>query len=726
MVDSSKSSSRPSGRRNFTLAVLLLTTPPSALLAACGDDDKPDPVLLNVDPEPPGGGHCSFGGHVISYGADRDRDGVLDGDEVSGRLTVCGNGVARLDPPGSALPTDTSSSTSSSGAGGAAGATGSAGEASSGSGGVGPDISSGEVLVRIDRVPPGKSCEYGGRHVQVGRDDDADGQLSEPEVSHSELLCYARGVTPSAGLASDLVNVPLTHESAYIPPPCYTKTEDDDGTVHNPCYTCHTRGDAPNFTQDDDLQLWFSFPAPARNNPWQNLFVDREEATAAQSDEEILAYVRQSNYFDAFDIRLSRVLANVPSGWDVNGNGRWDGFVPDCEFAFDERGFDRLPDGRYSGWRAFAYDLFPGTFWPTNGSTDDVLIRLAPAFRNDEQGRFDIAVYQLNLAIVEALIKRRDVAIPETDENLYGVDLDGDGELGSTALVKYDWQPREGRDMSYVGQARLEQQSGQQYLAAGLFPLGTEFLHSVRYIDLRQGAVALAPRMKELRYARKVYWRTYAQLNEAASAEIKEKYDFPDRLHKIPGDVEAGVNTGKGWRYQGFIEDADGELRPQTYEELLFCAGCHSGLGVTTDGIFSFPRKFDATAHQQGWYHWTQHGLADHDEPKWRDGQTWEYTSYLEHNGAGDELRQNEDVLQLFFDADGRLSPERTQLLHDDVTLLIMPSASRAIELDKAYRTIVREQSFVRGREATLEPAENVHRSVPAGLATGVSEPLLP
>ena len=50
-------------------------------------------------------------------------------------------------------------------------------------------------------------------------------------------------------------------------------------------------------------------------------------------------------------------------------------------FDFDDEGFDHAPDGTPTGWRAFAYMPLPSTFWPANGSTDDVLIRLPEAYR---------------------------------------------------------------------------------------------------------------------------------------------------------------------------------------------------------------------------------------------------------------------------------------------------------------------------------------------------------
>ncbi len=68
---------------------------------------------------------------------------------------------------------------------------------------------------------------------------------------------------------------------------------------------------------------------------------------------------------------------------------KWSGYTPDCYFNFDDEGFDREYNGTYTGWRAFAYYPFLGTFWPTNGSTDDVLIRLSDSFRKKAGGEED-------------------------------------------------------------------------------------------------------------------------------------------------------------------------------------------------------------------------------------------------------------------------------------------------------------------------------------------------
>ena len=117
----------------------------------------------------------------------------------------------------------------------------------------------------------------------------------------------------------------------------------------------------------------------------------------ALTDSSILEYVRESNYFSQEgNITLAMELPN-----------EWKGYRPDCYFNFDEEGLDQDKEGGYTGWRAFRYYPVLGTFWPTNGSTDDVLIRLDTLFTQDENNTFDKEVYRLNLAIVEALVKQK-------------------------------------------------------------------------------------------------------------------------------------------------------------------------------------------------------------------------------------------------------------------------------------------------------------------------------
>src|SRR5262249_7020872 len=153
----------------------------------------------------------------------------------------------------------------------------------------------------------------------------------------------------------------------------------------------------PNFVDDADLQLAFTLPGASVANAWRNVFSPPVTRAPRATDAEVLAHVRGSNYFDdAGGITLLRRLAALPKSWDGDGDGRWTGYKPDAWFRFDEHGYDHAPGGQPTGWRAFAYAPFLG-FFPTNGSTDDVLIRLDPALQQDTSGRPDPTIYEINL-----------------------------------------------------------------------------------------------------------------------------------------------------------------------------------------------------------------------------------------------------------------------------------------------------------------------------------------
>ncbi|WP_339065540.1 hypothetical protein [Teredinibacter turnerae] len=559
-----------------------------------------------------------------------------------------------------------------------------------------------------------------------GNDDgDADKTRSNPTpIAQTTPSPEPNGSDDHSKVVTDtlLLNTLVKHnEGAFIPAQCYTKTRASNGEVHNPCYACHQPEREPNYLDDGDLQLEYGFRPVTQENKWTNLFKDRSADVAAISDEEITHWVRTSNYFDSKGkIILAEKMADVPANWDFTRDNTWNGFTPDCYYNFDDEGFDRAPSGERTGWRAFAYTPFLGTFWPTNGSTDDVLIRLAPALRQNGEGIADDNIYKLNFAVVEAMIKRANIAIPATEEALYGVDLNRNGTLDVAEEVVYDWKPLEGRRMEYVGKARDLLQAGDLHIAAGLYPEGTEFLHTVRYIDVDDsGEIKLAPRMKELRYTIKASWNNYSQLRNAALSEVKEADTFPERLRSVKGNPEIGLGNGVGWVYQGFIEDKHGDLRPQSYEETVACVGCHSGIGATDDSSFAFPRRVASSYPQAGWSHWSQRGLAGIMEPQWADG-TWEYTEYLKQNKSANEFRTNNEVIAKFFDAEGELIPAKITALHGNIGELLLPSPERALELNKAYKVIVDEQSFIYGRDAHIAPLDNVWQNVPEGELTGV------
>jgi hypothetical protein len=516
-------------------------------------------------------------------------------------------------------------------------------------------------------------------------------------------------------LTGDISNNPV----AYIPPQCYTRPTTDEKT-YNPCYVCHTSSKEPNFLNDIDVQLNYNFPETGLTNNWLNVFKDRSQKISALSDEKITRYVKQDNYFsENGGIILAAKLKNPPIEWDRNKNGLWDGYKPDVYFSFNAQGFDQAPNGAFTGWRAFAYYPFPGTFMPTNGSTDDVMVRLPEVFRQLEAGQYDEKTYIVNLAIIEALMKEKDVIIDWVDERIFGVDLDKNGELTETNVIKYDWAPLEGRNMSYVGQAKLALESGKVHLAKRLYPEGTEFIHSVRYLEVTDQGIKMAARMKELRYSRKNSWRSYHQLRTIVDNEVKERHDFPDRTKVVTGDMETGLNIAQGWTYQGFIEDDIGELRPQTHEETYFCTGCHGYIGASNDTTISFSRKLGHNAFQNGWYHWQDKGLENTPDPLREDGRG-EYEYYLSQNPTGNEYRNNLEVVSKFFNENGTKKKKAFELLSNDITYLLMPTAERAMALNKAYKIIVEEQSYHLGRDPIIKPLNTVRHSVEIEEETGI------
>jgi hypothetical protein len=278
--------------------------------------------------------------------------------------------------------------------------------------------------------------------------------------------------------------------------------------------------------------------------------------------------------------------------------------------------------------------------------------------------------------------------------------------------------------MRWVGRAGRAQAAGRAPIAVGLFPEGTELLHSLRYFDVGpDGRVAMAARMKELRYARKARFLGWRDLKMLADREEVERNESA-AARTIVWKGDRGVANGAGWLLQGFIEAADGRLRPQSHEETAACAGCHGHVGATTDSTFSFARKLGADSPARGWFHVTQRDLSGVPEPKRRDG-SWEYSLYLAQARAGDGLRANDEIRATFFDGDGRLRADRIAALHTDVARLLYPSAARALALDRATRAIVRAQTFTGGREPVLGPAAHLYARAPIGAKTAAAVALV-
>ena len=79
--------------------------------------------------------------------------------------------------------------------------------------------------------------------------------------------------------------------------------------------------------------------------------------------------------------------------------------------------------------------------------------------------------------------------------------------------------------------------------------------------------------------------------------------------------------------------------------------------------------------------------------------------------GGGDEFRQNTEMLDRWFKENGDVDLDKVSKA-ESVYDLITPSSRRALDLNKAYLTIVKEQSFIFGRDATITAAKNVLQRV--------------
>ncbi|WP_229680958.1 hypothetical protein [Alteromonas lipolytica] len=469
----------------------------------------------------------------------------------------------------------------------------------------------------------------------------------------------------------------LEHNEIYnpesvIPPQCYTKT---NGT-NNPCYACHQSYDKnenrPNQMGDGTLQGNYEFSDVGLTNSWKNLFVDRRELIADISDEAILAYINQDNYSPAL-----KEQGGLPQAMHLAQ-------LSQPSDAFGEYGIAN--DG--SGWVAYNYKPFPSTFWPTNGSTGDAMIRLPAPFQQRD-GQYSQDIYLANLTLVEMALKDVDqLAVPALNEMEIGQDINGDGELTANVQTMQ-------RQRYYVGDARSIELSFQ------LYPQGTELLHTVRYIGVDDdGRIFNAPRMKEVRYMQKALFRSKESLASAYYAEAKDK-----AFEKLPQtrylNEEKGIDNGFGWTLNAYIEDATGALRPQHEQELAFCNGCHKTVGATFDQTFSFARKVPGAA---GWGYINLHDIADVPNINEQDG---EFLTYMKRVGGGDEFRQNAEMLARWFNEDGNVDEDKVRQA-GSVYELITPSPERALALNKAYQTIVKEQSYLFGRDATITEAKNV------------------
>jgi len=478
------------------------------------------------------------------------------------------------------------------------------------------------------------------------------------------------------------------NREAPVPPQCYTRHE----AKHNPCYVCHqnSKPGFENLQRDHELQSNYDFSDLGFTNQWTNLFEDRRERIDGISDEEITMWIRQDNYSElAPRLRDAGFAGWIPDLANLEQAGD----------AFDHRGLAK--DG--SHWIAFNYKPFPSTFWPTNGATDDVMIRLPNAFRTTDGGEASFDVYAANLALLETGVKNIDAvtSFPIDERVIGGVDLDGNGELGTATRVL--------RRSHFVGAA------SDRIVLQTMYPQGTEFLHTVRYIDVDEhGMIVPSTRMKEVRYMKRLGDRNRADAAYHYLDEMLDKEEGKLPRHRVHRE-ERGLESETGWFVSGFIEGHDGRLRANTFDETLFCMGCHNSVGATIDKTFSFARKIDG---REGWGYLDLVGMPD--VPS-MGSQRGEIVEYLERVGGGSEFRNNDEMRQRFFTEDGTVNHDAVAEAKD-VYDLITPSPERAMKLNKAYRVIVEDQDYVYGRDPLLAPPANVYDRIDPDTAPTLPE----
>ncbi len=408
----------------------------------------------------------------------------------------------------------------------------------------------------------------------------------------------ATGPAARASFKGEYIS-PLTFANPYshIPAQCHIETS---GGTQNACQFCHTNGAyvaglGNNFPQAGaeprlgNLQLDYSFTphSPvallASINYWENtLFPEKLRAALALTGDDpatwnLLAWIREDNWSATYAQR-----GGDPRDWDGGAEGRMRMFpgLDPADLPAQADGFVRSAKptnivfndavGGNTGWRAVNFMPY-GIFTPMTGSVSGIYIRLPQAFMQDASGKFDLAVYQRNLDLVERAIQDR--LLPS--------------------------------DTHYVGKA------ADVAVERGSYPVGTEFAHPLHYVDVaadgRDRAVSPFPgtrarRVKEVRYMYK--WKPFRHA-DFRPAEKEEG------LPIYGNNTQGWIDNGVGWYLAGYIEDANGVLRPQTVEELAQCLGCHSGVvrteagtqmtsgtGNTIDSTWALPRKFPGEA---GW-----------------------------------------------------------------------------------------------------------------------------
>lgn len=533
----------------------------------------------------------------------------------------------------------------------------------------------------------------------------------------------------------------LRNPYAHIPAQCYLETS---GGTQNPCLYCHSNGvfkqqlgnNSPQAGYEPlvgDLQQEYAFAAVryplVKNgsiNPWENtLFPEKLAESVRQlnldpSVWDIQAYVREDNWTAAYQQRPGNSLH-----WDSGIEHPFRLFpgLDPADLPADDDGFVRsdraehgfFNDGRgyITGWRAINFMPY-GIFTPNSGSVSGIYLRLPIQFMQNDAGNYDLAVYQANLDLLARAIQDR--LKTDDSKNYFG------------AAASYPVQ-------------------------RGLYPIGTEFAHPLHYVDMAADGQRLeispfpgtrARRVKEIRYMYK-----YKAFSPNAVPPGEKDEGAPIYASRTQGWIDNGV----GWYLAGYIEDAQGKLRPQTPNELLQCVGCHSGnvfqesqprqiftsgTGNTIDSTWALPRQWTT----QGWGEMDYLGYrmkngvmtSARPEPRNREHQQGEFRFFFDHVvGASlfGEMPENMEQLLTtkirpefgysqawqardFHNAASVLisQQERLKLIREFttrgeyldahgqiLTLLLYPSMAESLVAARRYRQVVVTQRFDFGKD---------------------------
>jgi hypothetical protein len=142
--------------------------------------------------------------------------------------------------------------------------------------------------------------------------------------------------------------------------------------------------------------------------------------------------------------------------------------------------------------------------------------------------------------------------------------------------------------------------------------------------------------------------------------------------------------------------------------------GCHSGIGATTDSNFSFARKLSAVDVEYF------AGYSDKSLDRGKSGAVPYkgesanlkgivdgYATYLEENHALNDYRNlNYDV---------HLPVDK-----QDIGFLLWSDAENTKLMNKAYRVIVQEQSYTKGRDAIVSPLLTIRQEFEKDEKTGI------